>query len=163
MRVSYRAVDDLDGVLAWQKQGGARSLVFDVEPLVAVWDTGQDALRAGVDRLLDHLTGAPGLEVVVFATNSLRDLPVQDRAGLRVSYLTAARKPFATTRYAGLPGPGIVVGDQVATDGVLAWRLGMGFAHLQYTHYTPPRGPRLMRQLGRPLKTRLFTTTDGRP
>jgi hypothetical protein len=84
-------------------------------------------------------------------------LTVHGSAGLEVTYLIGGAKPFATAAYTALPRPGMVVGDQVATDGVLAWWLGMAFAHLQYTHYTPPRGPWLMRQLGQPLHPRLFT------
>jgi hypothetical protein len=54
------------------------------------------------------------------------------------------------------PDREFVVGDQVATDGVLAWRLGYAFVH-----YTPdirrvPLGPRLMRQVGRPILPLLF-------
>jgi hypothetical protein len=52
--------------------------------------------------------------------------------------------------------PGVVIGDQVATDGVPAWSLGYTF--LRYTPKLPavPLGPRLMRQLGRPLEPFLF-------
>lgn len=43
--------------------------------------------------------------------------------------------------YRALSRPGVVVGDQVATDGVFAARLGFAFAHVQYTGYDPPLGP----------------------
>lgn len=156
MRVPYRAVDDLDEVLAWQVELGARSVVLDVEPLVALWDTDEQVLRAGVDLVLDRFAGTAGVDVVAIATNSLRHLQVEPRQGVEVLYLSAARKPFALSQYERLPSPGIIVGDQIATDGVLARRLGFAFAHVQYSRFSPPRGPRLMRQVGKPLRGWLF-------
>jgi predicted HAD superfamily phosphohydrolase YqeG len=157
MRVPYRAVDDLDDVLAWQVELGARSVVFDVEPLVAVWDTDEQVLRAGVELVVDQVAQAAGVDVVGFATNSLRHLQLVPRQDVELLYLSAARKPFALAQYEGLPHPGIVVGDQIATDGVLARRLGFAFAHVQYSRFSPPRGPRLMRQVGKPLRGWLFS------
>ncbi len=46
---------------------------------------------------------------------------------MRVVYLASAGKPLRTTPYRGFPRPGMVIGDQVATDGVLARRLGYAF------------------------------------
>ncbi|GIH06943.1 hypothetical protein Rhe02_50100 [Rhizocola hellebori] len=64
--------------------------------------------------------GVRGLEVVAFATNSARrlTLPVADE-GLRCRYHAQSWKPFRTKRFLD-PQPGLVVGDQIATDGVLA-------------------------------------------
>jgi hypothetical protein len=49
-----------------------------------------------------------------------------------------------------------VVGDQIATDGILAWRLGLTFVHYIPDDRVAPVGPRLLRALGRPLRRALF-------
>jgi len=157
MKVAYRKVSDLTDVLAWLTELRARTAVFDIEPLVAYWDGDRAALSDGVERVLEKVSAVPGIEVIGFATNSLRrlDLPVE-RSGIRVFYLAAARKPFSTRAYRSLPKPAVLVGDQVATDGLLAWRLAFAFAHVQHGPKRAPRGPRLMKRLGRPLTPWLF-------
>ena len=42
-------------------------------------------------------------------------------------YLASAGKPMRTAAYRLFPRPGMVIGDQVATDGILARRLGFTF------------------------------------
>jgi predicted HAD superfamily phosphohydrolase YqeG len=127
-----------------------------VEPLIAFWDTEQQALGDGVTAILDRL-GPGQLRHVVFATNSARrpqSLPAVD--GLQVGYLALARKPLRTAPYRDLPTPGIVIGDQIATDGVLAWRLGYAFLRYTPDTLTFPLGPRIMGGPGRPLRKLLF-------
>ena len=53
--------------------------------------------------------------------------------------------------------PGVVIGDQVVTDGILARRLGYTFLHYCPDLADAPAGPRLMNDLGRPLPLLLFT------
>ena len=134
----------------------ARTVIFDVEPLVAFWDTDQGALEDGIAAILAAAVGIRP-DSVVFATNSIRRPPMPPAAAwATVGYLASARKPLRLAAYRDLPRPGVVVGDQVATDGVLAWRLGYAFVH--YTPQLPgvPLGPRLMRQVGRPIRPLLF-------
>jgi hypothetical protein len=50
----------------------AQTVVFDIEPLVAYWDSGQEALDRGIALVLSRVTTVPGVQVVCFATNSLR-------------------------------------------------------------------------------------------
>jgi predicted HAD superfamily phosphohydrolase YqeG len=136
----------------------ARTLVFDVEPLVAFWDTDQGALQDGIAAVLASVVGA-GPDWVVFATNSARRPSTPPAATwASVRYLASARKPLQMTEYKHLPRPGVVIGDQVATDGVLAWRLGYVFVHYTPQLHGVPLGPRLMRQVGRPIRSLLFRT-----
>jgi hypothetical protein len=51
----------------------------------------------------------------------------------------------------------VVIGDQVATDGVLAWRLGYTFVHYRPELDHVPAGPWLMDRLGRVIRPLLFT------
>jgi predicted HAD superfamily phosphohydrolase YqeG len=129
----------------------AKTIILDVEPLVAHWNGSQETLDRGVMTMLDQVASAvPGLEAVCFATNSARrpsTLPT--RVGIQVTYLAFARKPLRTAPYRKLPRPGIVIGDQPATDGVLARRLGYTFLHYCPPMTDAPIGARLMRLCGR--------------
>lgn len=162
MRARYQRLADPDDLLSCLHEFAPRTVVFDVEPFVARWDSGHASLVEGVGTIIDHLsTDAANVQVVAFATNSRRKLPLADYlGGLRLMYIAAAAKPFRTAPYRHLPLPGIVVGDQVATDGVLAWRLGYAFLHVRPTHpASVPLGPRIMNGLGRPLRPFLFNQT----
>ncbi|GIH19018.1 hypothetical protein [Rugosimonospora africana] len=156
MKTTYLPVATPGEVWAQLTALRARTIVFDVEPLVAFWDTTQSALEDGIATVLASAVDA-GPDSVVFATNSARRPPTSPTVGwATVGYLASARKPLRVAAFHDLPRPGVVVGDQVATDGVLAWRLRYAFMH--YTPQLPnvPFGPRLMRHVGRPIRPLLF-------
>jgi predicted HAD superfamily phosphohydrolase YqeG len=157
MRIAYRQVHDLGDVVGWLTELRARTVIFDVEPLIPHWDTGPDVLRDGVDAAIGQILMIEEIEVMGFATNSLRRVEIEPgHDGVRIFYISRAAKPFVTKRHRHLPRPAVLVGDQIATDGLLAWRLGFAFAHVQHSGPRRPRGPRLMHQLGRPMTSRLF-------
>ena len=134
----------------------ARTVVIDVEPLVAAWDGAQDALDRGISRVLGQLASVPAVSAVCFATNSARRpsaLPLVH--GVEVSYLVSARKPVHAAPYLRLPVPGVVVGDQIMTDGLLARRLGYAFLHYRHPQHAP-LGPRLLDACGRLVRPLLF-------
>lgn len=134
-----------------------RTLVFDVEPLVAYWDGTRDALDRGVDHMLDLVAAVRSVTVVCFATNSTRRPSVQPgRTGVDVVYLASARKPAQLTPYRGFPRPGVVIGDQVLTDGLLARRLGYAFLHYRPPQAGAPIRPLLLDGLGRLARRPLF-------
>jgi predicted HAD superfamily phosphohydrolase YqeG len=156
VRTGYDRAADLGGLLEKAAGLGAKTVVFDIEPLVAYWDNGQEALEEGVAAVLAAAAAVPGVAVVCFSTNSARrPASVPSHAGVRVVYLASARKPLVTAPYAGFPRPGVVIGDQVATDGLLARRLGYTFLH--YWPPAAPLGPRLLGYGGRALRPLLFT------
>lgn len=157
VRVAYRPVADLDGALAWLAELAPRTVIFGVEPLVARWNSDVTALDHGVGDVLARLVEIRCLDAIAFSTNSLRRFEGELVSGnRRVLYLAAARKPLVTKPYRSLPGPGVVVGDQLATDGLLAWRLGYAFAHVRPTAGQGPLGSRWMGWCGRPLAALLF-------
>ena len=136
----------------------AKTLVFDIEPLVAYWDSGQDTLDQGLAAVLAKAVTIPGVAVVCFATNSLRrPTTVPSHPGVRVVYLASARKPLWTAPYAGFPRPGVVIGDQIATDGLLARRLGYTFLDYRPRGIHVPWGPRLLNYGGRLARPLFFT------
>jgi predicted HAD superfamily phosphohydrolase YqeG len=156
MTTSYMRAATPDQVWACLTALRARTVIFDVEPLVAFWDTDQRVLDDGIATVLAATAGA-GADSVLFATNSARTPAVPPTAGwATVAYLASARKPLKVAAYRALPRPGVVVGDQVPTDGVLARRLGYAFVHYTPDTHNVPLGPRLMRQLGRPIQPLLF-------
>jgi len=150
MPAAYEELTDLRGVLARARELAVRTMIFDVEPLVAWWDSGQQALDRGVAAVLAELDEVPELQVLVFATNSARRPSViPPVAGVQVRYLASAGKPFRTAPYRTLPRPGAVIGDQVPTDGLLAYRLGFTFLHWNPRLAGVPLGPRVMQLVGR--------------
>jgi hypothetical protein len=143
----YERFDTAQGVLTRAAEMSARTYVVDVEPLVASWHSGQSLLDAGVARTVAQL-GAVG-EVLCFATNSARrPAAIPAASAARLIYLGSARKPVLTAPYRDLPRPGVVIGDQVITDGALARRLGFTFLHYCPVASAMPLGPRLLRYCG---------------
>ena len=146
MRAPFTQVAGLDDAVRQAGELSARTMVFDVEPLIAYWDSGQDALDQGVARVLSEVAAVPTVQVVCFATNSLRrPSAIPSAPGVRVVYLASAGKPLRTAPYRDFPRPGVVIGDQVATDGILASRLGYTFVLVNPEQMDIPAGPRLMR------------------
>jgi hypothetical protein len=157
MRPAYDRLATLDEVLRRAGELSPKTLVFDVEPLVAYWDSGQEALDQGVRSVLVRARTIPGVLVVCFATNSIRR-PSAPLAGdgVRAEYLVSAGKPLRTGYYRGFPRPGVVIGDQLATDGALARRLGYAFLQYHPDQGSLPAGPRLMDSIGRLIRPMLF-------
>jgi predicted HAD superfamily phosphohydrolase YqeG len=150
MPASYERLTELRGVLARARELSVRTMIFDVEPLVAWWDSGQESLDRGIAAVVSELGELPDVRAVVFSTNSVRrPSTIPSLPGVRVTYLASAGKPLRTAPYRALPRPGAVIGDQVATDGLLARRLGYTFLQWSPQLTGVPLRPRLMGLLGR--------------
>jgi hypothetical protein len=158
VRAEFERVTGLDDVVRHAAELSARTLVLDVEPLVAYWDGGQAALDEGIARVLSKVAVLPAVQVVCFATNSpRRPSVVPTQAGVQVVYLASAGKPVQTAAYRHFPRPGMATGDQVATDGILARRLSYAFVLFDPQLTGIPTGPRLMGAWGRLVRPLLFT------
>ena len=158
MRTAFERATELGDVVRQAGALSARTLIFDVEPLVAYWDSDQEALDRGIARVLGEIAVLPAVQVVCFATNSSRrPSATPSRAGLQVVYLASAGKPARIGPYTRFPRPGMVIGDQVATDGILARRLGYAFVLFDTPRTGAPAGPRLMAAGGRLVRPLLFT------
>lgn len=157
MTGQYERIATPDEVVRRATQLSASTIVVDVEPLVAWWDSGQEPLDSGVASMVSQLGELDGVRVLCFATNSARRpsrLPAGTAA--KVIYLASAAKPLQIAQYQSLPVPGVVIGDQVLTDGVLARRLGYAFLHYCPDPAGMPLGPRLLRYCGWPVLPFLF-------
>lgn len=156
MSAGYESCADEQDMLRVLGALTANTLIIDIEPLVARWDGGQDALDRGVARVLEEVADLPGVLVVCFATNSARRPSAEPRSTrVHVVYLDSARKPARTQPYLLFPQPGVVVGDQVLTDGLLARRLGYTFVHYQ-PRLSRPVGPALLNGFGHVIRPLLF-------
>jgi len=158
MRSGYERLAGLDEALDRVQQLSVQTVILDIEPLVAHWESGQEALDQGIAHVLSRTDAVPGLKVVCFSTNSLRRPSVMPDAHtqIRVVYLAMAGKPLRTSQYRDFPRPGAVIGDQVATDGILARRLGYTFLECRPPDDLPA-GPRMMQGLGSLVRPLLFT------
>ena len=160
MSSGYERFDGLDEALARVQQLSIQTVIFDIEPLIAYWDSGQEALDQGVAHVLTLADAVPGLKVVCFATNSMRRPLVMPSTRVRAIYLSTAGKPLRTSQYRDFPRPGAVVGDQMATDGILARRLGYTYLECPPPDHMP-LGPRMMHGLGSLVRPLVFTGHGG--
>jgi predicted HAD superfamily phosphohydrolase YqeG len=162
VRTGYEPVADASRVADRIRDLGAQTVIYDVEPLVAHWDSPQAALDQGIAAVVSQVAAIGGVKVVCFATNSARFPSVLPAAppGLQVRYVVSARKPLRTAPYADLPRPGVVVGDQIATDGLLARRIGFSFLHFQPGPGTVPAGPHALMRCGEVLRPLIFARPD---
>lgn len=157
MASDYVRITGLADLLAEARELSVRTMIVDVEPLVAPWNGSQESLDQGMARILGDVRTVPSMRVVVFATNSARRpsaVPACD--GLQVRYLASAEKPLRTAPYQDLPRPGAVAGDQLPTDGILAYRLGFTFLHYAPELAGVPLGPGLMHRWGELVRPLLF-------
>jgi hypothetical protein len=154
----YANVTGLADLLTEARKLAVRTMIVDVEPLVAFWGSDQRTLDRGIARVLGEIRTVPSVRAVVFATNSARRPSIVPACeGIQVRYVASARKPLHTAPYRDLPRPGAVAGDQLPTDGVLARRLGFVFLHYVPEMTGVPPGPALMHRWGellRPLLSR---------
>jgi predicted HAD superfamily phosphohydrolase YqeG len=158
VKVPYAVVTDARDVPSRIRDLAARTVIYDVEPLIAHWDSAQAALDQGIAAVVGQVAQIGGVQVVCFATNSARFPSVLPAAppGLQVRYLVSARKPLRTAPYADLPRPGVVVGDQIMTDGLLARRIGFTFLHFQPRPGSVPAGPQALMRCGEVLRPLIF-------
>jgi len=155
-RVPICDVRSLDEVAAFVAAGDRdHVLIFDVDNTLAPQKTPLDEFSALVNAAIDRFESAPGVERVIALTNGpQRGVP---------RMLSRGDKPWTPRRRLGLRGvtsPIVVVGDQILTDGVLAWRLGATFMHLVIDVETEPRDQARMRRHGR-VVTGLFFRREG--
>jgi predicted HAD superfamily phosphohydrolase YqeG len=153
----YAHSTQLDDLLACARELAVKTIIFDVEPLVAPWNSGPESLDRGLARVLGQVRQIPSVRVVVFSTNSARrPSAVPSGDGIQVRYAASAGKPLRTAPYRDLPRPGAVIGDQLPTDGLLAYRLGYTFLHYAPHLASVPTGPKLMHGWGQLVRPLLF-------
>ena len=151
-RVPMRDVRSLDDVISFVESIGSTCvIIFDVDntlvPQGAPIPEFGALLNAAIDRVEAH-------------ANIARVIPLTNGPQREVARLVSrGNKPWTTRRRLGLAGnraPVVVVGDQVLTDGLLAWRLRATFLHLVIDDESEAPRQAIMRRIGRPLIGMLF-------
>lgn len=144
-RVPICHVRSLDDVATFVGSGDVgRVLIFDVDNTLAPQGTPLEEFGRRVNHAIDRFEATPGVARVVMLTNGpQRGVP---------RMISRGNKPWTTRSRLGLRGvrsPIVVVGDQVLTDGVLAWRLGATFLHLVIDDQNEARPQARMRRIGK--------------
>jgi predicted HAD superfamily phosphohydrolase YqeG len=137
-----------------------RTLVVDVEPLLSPWDAAGDTVIAAATTFATEVKARiPSLQHLVFATNARMRLIKASATDGGFLFISAARKPWRINYLKGSPTPITVIGDQVLTDGLLAYRLGGNFLHWRPDH-TVPLWPRMQTIAGKLIEDVFFSLQD---
>lgn len=158
VRDGYWQVASLDAALEISRGLGARTVVHDVEPLVAAWRDGQQALDRGVADVLTRTTAVLGVVVVCFATNSARrplGHPCLPGRAHGLSRLCEQAVPHRAPT-AAFPRQRWSLAIRSPPTGVLARRLGYAFLHVVPGTACAPLGPRLLSRGGQAIPPLLF-------
>jgi predicted HAD superfamily phosphohydrolase YqeG len=154
-----RDVRSLDEVMAFvESTDSQKVIIFDVDNTLAPQDVPLEEFGRLVNSAIDRVEANPSIARVIALTNGpQREVP---------RMISRGNKPWTTRRRLGLRGssaPLVVVGDQVLTDGILAWRLRATFLHLVIDDETEERRQAVMRRIGNIFVVMLFRRTgvDG--
>jgi hypothetical protein len=102
---NYVRLTGLAELFAEARELSVRTMIFDVEPLVAPWHGSQESLDQGIARILGDVRTVPSVRVVVFATNSARrPSAVPARDGLRSGTWHPLRSRCGSRRTTTFPG-----------------------------------------------------------
>ncbi len=149
-RVPIHNVSSLDDVAALAPNDpGGSVLIFDADNTLAPQGAPLDQFAALVNGAIDRFEALSGVDRVIVLTNGPeRGVPRMTARG---------NKPWTTRRRLGLSRDSriVVIGDQVLTDGLLAWRMGGPFLHLVIDEDGEAARQAAMRGLGK-LVTALF-------
>ena len=151
-RVPMRDVRSLDDVITLVEYiNGEKFIISDVDNTLAPQGAPLEEFGAIVNSAIDRLEANRNVARVIALTNG------PQRQVARI--VSRGNKPWTSRRRLSLKGnrsPLVVVGDQVLTDGVLAWRLRATFLHLVLDNETEERRQAIMRRLGHIIIGMLF-------
>src|SRR5256885_5336310 len=95
LRISYYECTSADEVFQYITEHAPRTVIFDVEPLVAYWNTDTVTLDKGLSYFVARTADIPSVQAIGFATNSHRrpsTLPAS--SNVYVLYRADVLKPF---------------------------------------------------------------------
>jgi predicted HAD superfamily phosphohydrolase YqeG len=126
-------------------------IIFDADNTLVPQGVDLEAFQRGVNATIERFRTYPHVDRVIVLTNG----PERGVPGM----IPRANKPWTSRSRLGVAKGHEalwVVGDQVLTDGVLAWRLGATFVHLVLETQGEGRRQTIMRRLGRLVERLLF-------
>lgn len=152
-RIRSTSVEDINEV--------ATLLAVESGPIVVVLDADNTLVRQGashrefaeiVNRVIDRLENITSVERVIVISNG-------PHRGVERA-ISGGGKPWTSRRRLGIRGGSAatiwIVGDQVVTDGLLAWRLGGQFLHCVIDPDDAYPRQATMRRLGRLIAPLIF-------
>ncbi len=152
-RISSTHVEDVDEVAA--------RVASDPGPLIVVFDADNTLVRQGappaefaprIDEVIDKFERLAAIERVIVISNG------PPRGAERM--ISRVNKPWTTRRRLGIrrrsKTPIWVIGDQILSDGLLAWRLGATFLQCAIDPADDYPGQARMRRLGRYVAPLIF-------
>ena len=140
------SLDDVANLL--DDTAGPVVLVFDVDNTLVRQGAPPGEFIVVVNAAIDRFEAHPSVGRVIALTNGAqRGVP---------RLVSRGNKPWTTRRRLGLTGDVVVVGDQILTDGVLAWRLGATFVHLVIDDSAEPPDQSRLRSRGKWFALLLF-------
>jgi|SRR5712691_2768936 len=162
-RVTRIPVSDAEAMTSVITGLAPTSVVLDVQPIVLGWNPRPATSARQVEGVISSLLPAwPSVSHLLLMTNARLPIYVPARVGMvRTSTVANARKPWKVRPVRALPSPVVVVGDQVLTDGLLAWRLGLPFVHwLEFDAI--PLWPMVQGVIGSALVRTIFVASEPR-
>jgi predicted HAD superfamily phosphohydrolase YqeG len=130
-------------------------LIFDADNTVVRQGAPPAEFAEQVNRTIDWFEALPAVERVIVLSNG------PPRGVERM--INRGNKPWTTRRRLGLVNSNHnvwVVGDQILTDGVLAWRLGADFFHQAIAQTGEQPRQAIMRALGQTVGRLFFKEVD---
>jgi predicted HAD superfamily phosphohydrolase YqeG len=128
-------------------------VIFDADNTLVPQRVSAEVFAADVRQVIDRFGAIPSVARVLVLTNGPpRGLP---------DVMSRGNKPWTSRRRLGLDDrrhPVWVVGDQILTDGFLAWRLGAPYLQLVIDEEREQARQSVMRRIGRLVQRRLFDT-----
>lgn len=158
-------VDDWTDAVEALRTTRCATAVVDVEPVTAPWRSSSKELSDGLITALAELDKATDIQRIVFLTNSRRVPADGLLASSAAVYVARARKPWRLGALADATPPIAVIGDQLLTDGLVAWRLGLQGASAIFLHWQCPKTfwwPRLQHATGSCVQPLLFRGPEDR-
>ncbi len=151
-RVPITVAEDLDHVAELAAAGPSGLVVlFDVDNTLVRQGADPQEFIARVKEAVARFEAIPAVGRVALVSNGAdRGIP---------GMISRGNKPWTTRRRLGLTGEETevwIVGDQIITDGLLAWRLGVPFVHHVVDAGGEGSRQSMMRRLGRLVRRRFF-------
>jgi len=150
-RVPRHTAGDLDEVASLVDAVGRPAVViFDADNTLVPQGVAVEEFARGVVAATERFRELSGVERVIILTNG----PERGVPGM----IHRGNKPWTTRRRLELDRADDVwvIGDQILTDGVLAWRLGARFVHVAIDVEAESPEQARMRRMGRRLTGLLF-------
>ena len=155
-RVVRQAVADRDDAMNLLDDiEGQVTLIFDVDGTVVRQGASPGDVASAVKAAIDAFEAHPHVAHAIALTNGAdRGVP---------KMISRGNKPWTTRRRLGINRDDrvVVVGDQVISDGVLAWRFGAVFVQLVIDEVDEPKPQARLRRWGRWLEPVLFRRASG--